>query len=320
MFFWVLTVFSLFFAARSAFADEIRLRAGFWPGERTSALEKHYFIDDLLTRGRLDFPWGNTSTMTVPVGLELRKSIGGNNLVILAEYARYMPEYKFMGLGFGWGFGWGGFSTVNLKGYTSDDLEVSAGIEFKQDKITITPRVGVHSNMQSFTYDELTFGRSTYTVTLDGPFDASAQGIFMGAGLKMELAPQISGFVDFAFTSPVLGTVMGDMSYTRIQAGISGGGTIYTYSSGKSDYEIGVNRFAVGIEYEMNKNMSVFGGIRKDTIKESYPNMFTMSYVIGSNFAAINISQIIFNQITYSMSHSTEKGLLYGGISLAIGK
>lgn len=297
----------------SLFADNLRLNVSFWPGERTSALEEHYLFDNIIGNDwRINLPWTGKQTLTLPVGLEYKKSIGANNLVFLAEYSRYMPDYRFMGLN-----GIPSVSMVKLSGYTSQNLEASLGIEIKQDKFSITPRVGTLINVQSFNYDDQTIGNGTYTFTVDGPFKANAQGIFVGGNVRVEVSPELSAFMDVAITSPFLGNVIGSMDYSLIQAGAVAGGLNYYYSSGESDYEIDLSRLVIGADYKLNTNMSLFGGIRSETIKESYPGLFTTTYNVGQGFG-FSVFEILTDMLFYSVPRNTEKTGFFFGVSLAL--
>lgn len=299
------------------FADKLRLNVGYWPGQYKPELEDRFFMDDLVAGtglGSLDLGWAGKNTDTIwPLGFSYFKPMGGGNLVLSANYTAYMPE-----LGYNSIMTAGGFSAVtiaSLKDYKSTDWDADLGyqIQVGSSQLFLTPKIGFRWHFTDYDYNALTLGSIVGTTVGDNKFNANARGTYAGLGFQFYLNKEISLIGEYATTS-VFPDFGGSMTYKTMEL-FSGGGIRYTNQ--RSDYQVGINRWMLGLQYDVSANAHLMGGIRMEEQKHSYPGFFGMNFS-GSGFSGIDISEVITDKIIWESEKVTKKGTAFFAVSYDI--
>lgn len=299
-----------FLAGSSAVsADTLRLNVGLWPGEREPELEQRMFLDDIVGGApRFNLPWTNTTTTTIwPLGLQYFRPMGQGTLVFGLNYTNYSPEYAFNGIYLN---NLNAVSIVNLEDYSSNDWDADIGYQFKLagGKLLLTPRLGFRWNFQSFNYDELTIG-NTIAISLDSPFDANARGTYFGLGGQFYLMSQISLVFDYMTTS-VFPDMGGDMTFQRTVIG----NNFLTYNDATAGYEMEINRWKLGVKYDISKSMGIEVGLQEESTRVTYPGYFDLPIVVvggNANIGNLIVDEIITDIIFWEQGQTTKKGLVY---------
>lgn len=302
--------------ATSVSADTLRLNVGLWPGERETELEPRFFLDDLIPEGRLNLPWANTNTNTIfPLGFQYFKPLGSGSLVVGLNYTRYAPEYGFNGIGLpGSALYNNSVSIVNLEDYSANDWDFDIGYQFQpvKGRLFLTPRIGVRWAFQDFNYNELTLGQ-TITVSLDSPYSANATGAYIGIGGQFYMINKLSLVFDYMTTS-VMPSLTGDMSFERT---VIGTGPTLSYNNAESGYEIDINRWRLGLRYDITSAIGLEFGLQEEVTRVSYPGYFDLPIVVGQGGSAVGltVTEIVTDILFWDQTQETKKGLVYFAFS-----
>ena len=314
-----LILFSLFiaFSSLTVNAKELRLNIGFWPGELDPELEPRFFKDDLIEGGDLggiNLPWANKSTFTIyPLGIQYFAPAGGGRLVFGVNWIFYGPEYRFNRI-----YPFGAVSIVNLKDFMINDIEGEVGYQLKAGtNFFITPKIGGRWHRQSFTYDEITIGNVFGISVGDNQFKASAFGTYFGVDLQIYVQNNLSFVFEYLNTAffPGFG---GDMEFKTTKV-TTGNNIAITNQS--SSYEVGIERFKIGLQFDIDKSKHIQFGIRQETQTHSYPGYINLGFIIAGGNANVGLDtfkEIVTDIIFWQTKEQQTKGLLYFAFSYDI--
>lgn len=298
-------------------ANELRLNIGYWPGELEPELEPRLFKDDLIEGngiGRLDLEWANKTTHTIyPLGFQYFIPSGNGKLVFGANWILFRPEYRFNGI-----FPEGAVSIVTLKDFMINDIEGEIGYQINAgSNFFLTPKIGGRWHRQTFTYNEITIGRFLGISIGNNDFEASAFGTYFGIDLQVYFQNNLSFVFEYLNTAffPGFG---GDMQFKTT--------TFYTsntiqITNQSSSYDVKIERFKIGLQYDIDKTKHIQFGIRQETQTHSYPGYFNIGIIISNNNADIGIdtfSEILTDIIFWQNKEEQTKGLLYFAFSYDI--
>jgi len=329
----ILFATALLTVSSSLMADTLRLNVGIWPGNLDPELQDRFFYDDLVggaSFGRYNQAWENKSMNRdassklgnlYPFGVQYFKPMGPGSLVIGGNYTRYTPDYKFQGFSAA-----PAISLVNLKNYKATDFEAEAGYKLGllEDKVFVTPKAGFRWHTQEYSYDELTIGNGVTAISLASPFKASAQGLYIGAGLQFNIDEKFSVIADYVFTSPILGSVAGAMTDDRTVVGVgapcAGGASGNTACLDKAtgSYQVDITRWMIGVQYNVSEDLHLMAGLRQEKQRTSYPNYTNIPIVISASGAQIGaniVSEYLTDSIFWKNGYETTKGLIFLGLS-----
>lgn len=306
------TIFSSFL-----FADELRLNIGFWPGLLEPELEPRLFNDDLIEGtdiGRLDLEWVNKNTNTIyPLGFQYIKPAGKGNIVFGANWIFFAPDYKFNGI-----YPFGAISIVTLKEFNISDLEAEIGYQLKfGPNFFLTPKIGGRWHNQNFEYNELTLGRVFGVSIGKNDFKANAFGTYFGADVQLYVDKSFSLVFEYLNTAFFPGFA-GSMEFktTSIYTG-----NIISITNQTSSYDVKIERFKVGFQYDIDKNKHIQFGFREEKQIHSYPGYINLGFIIGpagTNFGLDTFNEILTDIIFWQKEEEQKKGLLFFSFSYDI--
>lgn len=315
--FIILSAFCLAFAVNVLRADELKINAGFWPGDLDPELEERFFLDDLLASGSLgqiDLEWDNKDTQTIyPLGLEyIKPNLGPGDLVLRGNYMRYAPDYHYNAFTLG-----GAITDTTLVDYSIDDYEYEMGYRFHllSNTLLVTPKAGYRIHNKSFNMDEITVGSGTITKSIDSYYDASTSGYYMGLDLQF--------FINNEFS--IVGTYVGgsaawsgDASLTKLKLGISSGAATLTYEQATSGYELSVERYSLGVQYDLGTDWHFQIGLREEKLTQSYPGFYNLSFTNIGGFSGFDPTEFLTDMNIYEQEITQTKGLVYMAITYDI--
>lgn len=312
---------AMLFASSLQAQTTLRMNVGYWPGNLEPELEDRYFKDDLILGsglGRLNNGWSNKQTNTVyPLGVEFLIPAGPGRVVFAGNYIRYEPEYEYTGVGLFF------FSDVKLGSYKTTDWEAEAGYEYPiiPKKLLITPRIGFREHFKDFTYEEFSIGVNPLASFSDeSVFSASARGMYLGLELQYYITSELSILGDVMFT-PGLPGWDGSMTQERNVYGIpSGFGSAFvSIERGEAGYQIDIQRYTFGIQYDVTADLSLQVGLRQEILTQSYPDYFAIPIILSSvsapSVASNAVLELLTDRIFYDEQESQVKGLFYVALS-----
>jgi len=301
------------------FADKLRLNVGYWPGELKPELEDRFRLDSLVGEKELNMSWNGKQTNTIwPLGIQYFKSLANGNLVIGANYTRYMPEYKYNSIPIPT---LSSVKMVELKDFASTDWDGDVGYQFEIGKsgLFLTPKVGFRWHTTSYEYSAIQLGRIIGTTIGDNNFEANARGTYAGIGLQYYVQKNISIIGEYATTS-IFPNFGGSMDFKTTFLGL-GTPNILAITNQSSSYEMTINRWMIGAQYDHTKNLHFQVGLRQEDQVHSYPGFFGMNFVIvgnNSNMADIDATEIITDMIFWESNKTQKKGLFFFAVSYDI--
>ncbi len=314
----ILVLILLFGTVSAASANTLRLQAGIWPGQLTPELEQRFFLDDLIAGtgfGRFDLEMSGKDETTAwfPWGLEYHRQMGPGGIVLALNGSHFNPELKYTGL-----LTSPAVSLVTLSDYTQTNIygEVGYRVPVMGGKLKITPRFGVRSYHEEFTYDELTLG-NTVQVSLEGPWTADSRGLYLG----MDLRYQLLGNLDFVFdlkSTMGLPTISGSLKHQRTVVGVSGSTVTLFYDDATADVETETFQWGIGFEFHLTEKLHLFGGIRRDELTVRYPGYFNLPLVITGSSASLAgniVAEFVTDYVFYNQDITTEKTFFTFGIA-----
>ena len=300
------------------FADKIRLNVGYWPGEMEPELEDRFLLDDLIGQGDLNLGWTGKQTNTIwPLGFQYHKAMGSGTLILSANYTRYMPEYKYNSLP----LNFNSVKLVELKNYVSTDWDGEAGyqIEVGKSGLFLTPKLGFRWHNTSYEYSAIQIGSSVGTTIGDNNFEASARGTYAGLGVQFYLQKNMSIIGEFATTS-IFPNFGGSMTYQTTFISLGGSNQI-DITDQESSYEMQINRWMLGFQYDHTADLHFQVGLRQEEQVHSYPGFFGMNFSIVNNnagFNGVDATEIITDMIFWESEKTQKKGLFFFAISYDI--
>ncbi len=291
-------------------ANELRLNIGFWPGELDPELEPRFFNDDLIeggTLGRIDLEWSNKNTYTIyPLGFQYFIPAGNGKIMIGANYILYNPEYRFNGI-----YPFGAVSLVELKDFFINDIEGELGYQINAGKnLYITPKLGSRLHKQTFTYNEITIG-NVFGITIgNNDFEATALGTYAGVDLQLYLEKNISFVFEYLNTAffPGFG---GDMKFKTTTFYT---GDILAITNQSSSYDVKIERYKLGLQYDIDSTKHIQFGFRQETQTHSYPGYFNLSLIItpgGADVGLDSFREIVTDIFFWQQEEKQKKGLIY---------
>lgn len=302
-------------------ADTLRLQAGFWPGELDPELEDRLFLDDLLLGtglGRFNLGWTDKDTYTIyPLGLSYMRQIGPGKAILSGNYMRFSPEFKYSGIG----LSPLSISNVTLVDYLNTNWEGELGYQIgaANNQLFITPKVGYRRSFQEFSYSEFTIGNGTIAFSGDSPFEASAGGTTVGLGLQFYLTKQVSLIFDYVQTA---GLWSGSMTQEKLIVGVSGGSALLSWERAEAGYELSMSRYSLGVQFDVDSNLSLQAGIREEKQDVSYPGYFGLPVVInpatGGAVLQNSVDEFITDYIIWQQEETTTKGLVFFSLTYDI--
>ncbi|MCB1314388.1 MAG: hypothetical protein KDK27_00460 [Leptospiraceae bacterium] len=318
---WILSgilLAAISFAANGLAADKLRINVGYWPGNLEPELEDRFFKDDLLlgtNLSRYDLEWNNKHTDTIyPLGLQyFIEDVGPGDLVLGGNYIRYQPDYEYAGLTLA-----PALYLAELEDYKTTDWEGEVGYRYPvvPDTLYVTPRVGYRQHFKEFNYSEFSIGNGTLGISLDSPFYASASGTYLGLEVQFYVMDQLSIIGDYISTVGLAGWD-GSMNMERTTLGFSGNTAVLAYENAESGYTIDIQRWMLGIQYDITPELHIQTGVREETLKQSYPGYFGLPLIYsGGRFQANTIvEEFITDYIFYEESISQKKGMFFVAVS-----
>lgn len=316
----LITVVSLLLLSAPVFADKLRLNLGYWPGELKPELEERFMLDDIVgLPTMLDLKWTNTQTNTIwPLGFQYIKPLGSGNLIIGANYTRYMPDYKYNSLS----IPVGSVRIASLKDFNSTDWDADLGYQFQIGKtgFFLTPKAGFRWHFTKYELDAITLGTSIGKTIGDNNFEANARGVYAGLGFQYYFNKQVSLIGEYATTSffPNFG---GSMEFKTTEAWVGSGATVISITNQTSSYEMKIERWMIGAQYDYSDKLHFQVGFRQENQQHSYPGFFGMNFSIAGNTAGmgnIDIFEIITDKIFWESEKTQTKGLFFFGVSYDI--
>lgn len=305
--------FILLFASFSLSSNELRLNIGFWPGELEPELQPRFFLDDLIEGGgigRINLDWSNKTTYTIyPLGIQYLIPVTGNRLVFGANFIGFYPEYKFNGISFNPTY----VSIAELKNFGINDIEGEIGYQIQNGAISITPKIGSRFHRQTFEYSELSIGNIFGFSFGYNKFDANALGTYFGIDLQFRLQNNLSLVGEYLNTALFPG-FSGSMEYKNSIIYLSDNNFSLGITNQSSSYEVKIERFKIGMLYDIDATKHLEFGIRSETQKHSYPGYFNIPIVITNTKADIaldTVFEIITDYIFWQQEQEQKKGLLY---------
>ncbi|MBW7858386.1 MAG: hypothetical protein H3C43_08865, partial [Leptonema sp. (in: Bacteria)] len=282
--------------------------------------QDRFLLDDLVgLPTMLDMEWTNTQTNTIwPLGLQYFKPISSGNLVIGANYTRYMPDYKYNSLS----IPVGSVRIASLKDFSSTDWDADLGYQFEIGKsgFFLTPKAGFRWHFTSYELDALTIGTTIGKTIGDNNFEANARGVYAGLGLQYYLQKQVSLIGEYATTSffPNFG---GSMEFKTTEVWLGNGFSALSITNQTSSYEMKIERWMIGAQYDYNDKLHFQAGFRQEQQKHSYPGFFGMNFSIagsGANMVDLDVWEIITDKIFWESEKTQTKGLFFFAVSYDI--
>jgi len=311
-----ISIFFIFIGA-TLHANELRLNIGYWPGELDPELEPRLFLDDLIfgnDLGRLDLEWANKTTHTIyPLGFQYFIPAGNGKLMFGANWILFRPEYRFNGI-----FPFDAVSIVTLKDFMINDIEGEIGYQINAgNNFFLTPKVGGRWHKQSFTYNEITIGKIFGTSIGNNDFEASAFGTYFGIDLQVYFQNNMSFVFEYLNTAffPGFG---GDMKFKTTTFYT---GNIINITNQSSSYDVKIERFKIGLQYDIDKTKHIQFGIRQETQIHSYPGYANIGITISGGKANIGLdtfNEILTDIIFWQQEQEQTKGLLFFSFSYDI--
>jgi hypothetical protein len=315
----ILVALSTLLLSAPLFADKLRLNVGYWPGELEPELEERFMLDDLVGQSMLDLQWTGKQTNTIwPLGFQYIKPMASGNLIITANYTRYMPEYKYNSLPIP---GLSAVRMAELKNYYSTDWDGEAGYQFELGKsgLFLTPKLGFRWHNTGYEFSALTVGSVIGTTIGDNNFVASARGAYAGLGLQFYLQKNVSLIGEYATTS-IFPNFGGSMEYKTTEIYL-GSANLISITNQESDYQMKINRWLLGVQYDHTDNLHFQVGFRQEEQIHSYPGFFGMNFSIINNnfgFSGIDATEIITDIIFWESEKTQKKGLFFFAVSYDI--
>lgn len=302
------------FVTTALSADTLRLNLGFWPGDLEPELQGRYQKDDLIQGAafyRYNLDWTDQQTYTIyPLGLQFMRAVGPGKLVLSGNYVRYQPDYKYNGIGSVF------LSQVALKNYVTSDWEADAGYQLAvlNNQVLITPKLGYRRHFQEFDYEELTLGDGTFIINGPSPFQSTAGGLYAGLGLQVYVTSEVSLIFDYVQSA---GFWTGSMNQERVTAGSVGGAGFISFERAESSYEISIQRYALGVQYDVQKNLHLQVGVREEKLAQSYPDYFGLPIVVSGAGSALNASltEYLTDLFIWEGTETSTKGFVYFSLS-----
>ncbi len=305
--------FSLILFSFALHSNELRLNLGLWLGELEPELQPRFFYDDLIEGrgiGRLNLEWTNKTTYTLyPLGIQYLIPAMGNRLVFGANFIGFYPEYKYNGISFNPIY----VSIVELKNFGINDIEGEIGYQASSGSVIFTPKIGSRFHRQTFEYNELTIGELIGFSFGDNQFKANALGTYFGIDLQFRLQNNLSLVGEYLNTAFFPG-FSGNMEYKNSSIYLGDNSFKLSITNQSSSYEVKIERFKVGMLYDINATNHIEFGIRTEIQKHSYPGYFNLPVVIsntGANIALDTLFEIITDYIFWQQEQEQKKGLLY---------
>lgn len=314
--FGAIFLFAMLFSTSTIMANTLKINLGYWPGELDPELEERFFLDDIIigssssySLGRIDLPWENKDTNTIyPLGLSYITQAGPGDLVLAANYMQYNPEYSFVGLSAASALATS-ISFVDMLDYEINDTEGEIGYRFHivENKFYITPKAGYRKHNKSFKKDELILGSGTIIKTLDSNFEAQSSGLYFGVDLQFYLTKEFSLVASYiGASSNWSGSAIND----QIAAGAAGSTTFFTYENASSGYQLSINRWSLGVQYDLGKDWHFQAGVREETLKQSYPDYINLAFNSVTGFG-IATNEVLTDYIFYGQEINQTKGFVY---------
>ncbi|MCS7205302.1 MAG: hypothetical protein NZ853_06360 [Leptospiraceae bacterium] len=306
----------LMMAISSVWGDTFKINVGFWPGELEPELESRFFLDDLIQPGglgRINLPWANKSTYTLyPFGFQYIMPVNKNRLVLTANLIGFSPDYRYNGINLA-----PAISIVELKDFDIDDLEGEVGFEFPLQQIILTPKFGVRYHEQTFQYNEITIGNALSLSIGDNQFEASALGTYLGLDFQIKVDNDISLVAEYLNTAFLPG-FSGDMKFKKTIISLFGGFSVISIEDQTSNYDVKIERFKLGLRYNVNKNIDIEFGLRNETQTHSYPAYFSIPIIVSNVGTGIFLNplfELITDLVFWQQEQEQKKGLLYFAVS-----
>lgn len=297
------------------FADKIRLNVGYWPGEMEPELEDRFMLDDLIgAQGDLNLGWTGKQTNTIwPLGFQYHKAMGSGTLILSANYTRYMPEYKYNSVS----LNFNNVKLVELKNYVSTDWDGELGyqIEVGKSGLFLTPKLGFRWHNTSYEYSAIQIGSSIGTTIGDNNFEASARGTYAGLGVQFYLQKNMSIIGEFATTS-IFPNFGGSMTYQTTFVSLGGSNQI-DYTDQEASYEVTINRWMLGFQYDHTADLHFQVGLRQEEQTHSYPGFYGLNFAVPL-FRDSGPTEIITDMIFWESEKTQKKGLFFFAVSYDI--
>jgi len=321
-----LTIILLFFMTLmfplSLYADNLRFIVGLWAGNLNNELDPRFKNDDFLiggpdriTFGRYNLDWSGKSNFTFfPASLQYFYQTPVGKFVFGASYVRFTPNYRYSGVGFG-----PSISLISHDKYYESNFDGDIGFELNiRDRIFITPRAGLRRHTKEFRYKETFYSSDSYGYSLNSPFHAGAIGGFAGIELLFRVTKSAGIVYELRQSTPVLGSIMGDMSFDRLSMIFNqSGGYFYSSTNTIANMQTSFVRHRFGFQYSLFKDMHFQIGYMNERTQTSYPGYYSMPVVIstrgdvGSGFA---VYEYLTNYIYYKQNQLTDAGSFYTSV------
>lgn len=323
--FWIILIFFLTIKLNS---NSI-IKVGYVTGKFHPTMEQRIFIDDLIQNEqivRFNSNWKKRNPSLNKLYFEIQylstfpKLKEGNHLIFRGSFFGLDPFlyqiYKYNGISF---LPSPTFSFVELKKVRENSyLDGDIGYRIKFNNFFFTTKFGSHFNVERFKYKETKIGKElslNFNSNLgNNEFFAFSSVYYLGIDFEVPFGNNFSFLGEYRDSDIPNSQVKGKMEFKTSFFSYLENTPSIVITNQTSFYNIKIERFKIGILYNIDKIKHIEFGIRKETERHSYPGYFQTFLFISNKelfFGFDPISEILTDYIFWKQELKQTKELFY---------